>query len=85
MKVPLKTVLSVIGVPNGNTGFVLTLNKLYWLCCPQTKKHTVFCSFCLSTLPDALSSHSQLVNELQTGFQSLENKLSKEIGGQITA
>ena len=37
----------------------------------------------LSAIPDALSSHSHLVNKLQTGFQSLENKLSKEIGGQI--
>ena len=46
---------------------------------------TYFCSPCLSALPDALSSHSQLVNKLQTGFQSLENKLSKEIGGQIAA
>ena len=47
-----------------------------------------FCSCCLSVLPEALSSfksHSQLANELQTGFQSVENKLSKEIGGQITA
>ena len=32
-----------------------------------------------------MSSHSLLVNELQTKFQSLENKLSKENGGQITA
>ena len=47
-----------------------------------------FCSCCLSILSEALSSfksHSQLANELQTGFQSVENKLSKEIGGQITA
>ena len=46
-----------------------------------------FCSCCLSILPQALSSfrsHFQLAYELQTGFQSVENKLSKEIGGQIT-
>ena len=84
MEVSLQTVLIVIGVPNGKTGFMLTLKKLYWLCCPQAKEHIVFCSPCLSTLLDALSSHSQLVNKLQTGFQSLENKLSKKIGSQIT-
>ena len=52
----------------------------------QPQRAYCFCSSpCLSALPDALSSHSQLVNELQTGFQSLENKLSKEISGQIAA
>ena len=50
-----------------------------------SKKYSVFCSYCLSTLPDSSSSHSQLVNELQTGFQSVENKVSKEKGSQITA
>ena len=52
---------------------------------PSASKIFCFCSLCLSTLSDIFNSHSQLVNELQTGFQSVENKLSKEMGGKITA
>ena len=88
MKVSLKIVLSVIGALNGSTEVVLTLKKLNLLCCPRP--HKIFCIFAVVVciLPEALSSfksHSQLANELQTGFQSVQNKLSKEIGGQITA
>lgn len=46
-----------------------------------------FCSSCLSVLPDALryfKLQTQIVNELQTGFQSVENNLRKEIVNQIT-
>ena len=53
-----------------------------------SKNILFFCSSCLLVLPDALSSfksHSQLVNALQTGFQSVENKLSQERGSQISA
>ena len=50
-----------------------------------SKNILFFCSSCLLVLPDALSSHSQLVNALQTGFQSVENKLSQEMGSQISA
>ena len=82
MKVSLKTVLSANGAPNESTELALILQKLNWLCCTHPQKNcSVFCSYCLSTLPDSLSSHSQLVNELQTGFQSIENKVSKEMSG----
>ena len=50
-----------------------------------SKNILFFCSSCLFVLPDALSSfksHSQLVN---AGFRSVENKLSQEIGSQISA
>ena len=53
-----------------------------------SKNILFFCSSCLFVLPDAVSSfksHSQLINALQTGFQSVENKLSQEIGSQISA
>ena len=78
MKVPLKIVYSVTGVPNGNTRVCTTVKGTELVVLSSASKHTVFCSPCLSTLPDVLSAHSQ------TGFQSLENKLFKQIGGQIT-